>query len=187
MPVDHFGWIAPYYERMFKPRFNEEWLRLLDLSGRGLMLDIGGGTGRISQYFSDRVNKVILLDESLDMLNQSKFKNTLLPVQSSAEDLPFADATFSRVIMIDAFHHLADQTKAIMEMVRILEPGGRLLIEEPDIHLVGVKLIALFEKVLGMRSSFLKGNQVVKLFQNLSVPVRMERTKGIVWIIADKV
>lgn len=186
MPLDHFGWIAPYYESVFRPRFNEDWLRLLNLPGNGRMLDIGGGTGRIGQFFADHM-EVVLLDESHPMLRQSKTKNNLQPIQGSAENLPFADEAFSRVIMIDALHHLADQTEAIKEMVRVLAPGGRLMIEEPDIRWVGIKFIALIEKILGMRSYFLTGNKIIELFQNTGLTSHLESSKGVVWIIGDKV
>jgi demethylmenaquinone methyltransferase/2-methoxy-6-polyprenyl-1,4-benzoquinol methylase len=47
---------------------------------------------------------------------------------------------------------------------RVLKPGGRIVIEEPDIRAFGVKLIAVAEKLLLMRSHFLAPDQIVKLF-----------------------
>jgi len=48
--------------------------------------------------------------------------------------------------------------------LRVLDPGGRLVIEEPDIRHAGVKLIALMEKALLMGSRFLAADELASLF-----------------------
>jgi demethylmenaquinone methyltransferase/2-methoxy-6-polyprenyl-1,4-benzoquinol methylase len=48
--------------------------------------------------------------------------------------------------------------------MRVLEPEGRSVIEEPDIRTFGVKLVALAEKILLMRSHFLSPIQIASLF-----------------------
>ena len=57
--------------------------------------------------------------------------------------------------MVDALHHVIHQGQTAREMYRVLKPGGRIVIEEPDIRKFGVKLIAVAEKLLLMRSHFL--------------------------------
>ena len=47
--------------------------------------------------------------------------------------------------MVDALHHVADQEATIRELWRLLKPGGRIIIEEPDIRRFEVKLLALIE------------------------------------------
>ncbi len=49
---------------------------------------------------------------------------------ASAEDLPFADARFDLVFSTLTFHHWADQSKAIVEIARVLAPGGRWLLAD---------------------------------------------------------
>ena len=51
-------------------------------------------------------------------------------------------------------------------MFRVLKPGGLLVIEEPDIRTFGVKLIAIAEKLLLMRSHFLAPEEITNLFPN---------------------
>ncbi|MBU6234369.1 MAG: methyltransferase domain-containing protein [Alphaproteobacteria bacterium] len=46
--------------------------------------------------------------------------------------LPFADAQFDRVIMIDTIHHLEDAPKTLAEVARVLKPNGLFLIFEPN-------------------------------------------------------
>jgi ubiquinone/menaquinone biosynthesis C-methylase UbiE len=49
---------------------------------------------------------------------------------ASADMLPFADGTFDIVAMANALHHLPEVDRALAEMLRVLRPGGRLLIAE---------------------------------------------------------
>lgn len=186
MPIDHFGWLAPHYEKIFRPRFDQSWSRLLSLPARGSLLDIGGGTGRLSQFFSSEVNRVMIIDESAGMLRQARLKEGLIPLCGCAESLPFRDDSIERVMMIDALHHLEDQHLAVKEMVRVLKPGGRLLIEEPDIRNLWVKMIALGEKALQMRSRFLGGEAILELFRGMPARTHLERNAGILWVTAEK-
>lgn len=186
MSIDHFRRLAPGYDILFKPRFDESWLQLLALPAQGMLLDIGGGTGRLSQYFTTQAKQVLILDLSARMLRQAQQKNGFLLAQGAAERLPFTDGSIERVAMIDALHHLEDQAQAVREMVRILKPGGRLMIEEPDIRSLGIKAVALLEKVLGMGSRFLHGEETMALFNGLTVQIRLERKKGVFWIVGEK-
>ena len=138
--IDHFGILAPLYDRVFKQVDVEMWKNLLNLSGKGLLLDIGGGTGRVSSGLSQYVRKIIVLDESIEMLAEAVKKPGLSGLMARAEKLPIEGNTVNFIIMIDAFHHLRDQLTTLEEVVRVLKPGGKIIIEEPDIDLFGVKL-----------------------------------------------
>jgi SAM-dependent methyltransferase len=52
-------------------------------------------------------------------------------VVGSATDLPFADGTFDVVSAFDVVEHCADDSRAVAELVRVLAPGGRLLLSVP--------------------------------------------------------
>lgn len=187
MPIDHFGCIAPQYDRVFKPRLDENWLRLLGLPSSGTLLEIGGGTGRISQMFEGKVDQIITLDESMQMLYQAREKRCISLVQGHAEQLPFADAALDRVLLVDSYHHFRDHSQAAQEIVRVLKPGGKMLIEEPDIRWLSVKMIALMEKILGMRSRFFRGEEITALFRGLQMCIRLEYKKGILWVVGDRI
>ena len=66
----------------------------------------------------------------------------------------------------------------------VLKPGGLLVIEEPDIRTFGVKLIALAEKLLLMRSHFLAPDEITKLFPIGEKSIRAE--DGTAWVIVRK-
>jgi SAM-dependent methyltransferase len=51
---------------------------------------------------------------------------------AGASALPFADASFSSVFVVGVLQHVADPAAAVRELARVTQPGGRMLIAEPD-------------------------------------------------------
>jgi demethylmenaquinone methyltransferase/2-methoxy-6-polyprenyl-1,4-benzoquinol methylase len=144
---------------------------------------VGGGTGRVAFAIRDLVDEVVIADVSFGMLDKAD-RFSLKPVCGGSESLPFADNSFERVIMVDALHHVIHHANSAREMFRVLKPGGLIIIEEPDIRTFGVKLIALAEKLLLMRSHFLKPDQIMKLFPSGEKSIRAE--DGAAWVIVRK-
>jgi ubiquinone/menaquinone biosynthesis C-methylase UbiE len=184
--IDHFSLVAPFYEFFIRPKNPEKIYSLAHLPSDGIILDAGGGTGRVAQYLRGKAAQIVVADESLKMLHEAKKKDGLQPIQTYTENLPFKNGTFDCIIMVDALHHVADQRKTINELWRILKPGGRLIIEEPDIHSLGVKLIALAEKLALMRSHFLSPQQIISLFKEKPAITRLELEDALAWIIVEK-
>jgi ubiquinone/menaquinone biosynthesis C-methylase UbiE len=186
MPIiDHFGIIAPFYDRVFKPEEKDFLFDLLGLPVNGILLDVGGGTGRVSQYLTGKVNRVIVVDLSIEMLKQANIKCGLLSTCSHSESLPFEDQSFDRIIMIDVLHHVCDQAETARDLYRVLKNGGRIVIEEPDIRKLGVKFLAVGEKILGMRSKFISPPRISALFSEQAV-TRI-KSKGVIsWVIIEK-
>ena len=179
---DHFAAIAPLYARVTYSKTNI--LReVAVLPVKGKLLDVGGGTGRVSSAIRDLVDEVVVADISFGMLDKAD-RASLKPVRGGSESLPFADSSFERVIIVDALHHVIQHAESANEMFRVLKPGGILIIEEPDIRTFGVKLIALAEKLLLMRSHFLAPNEIVKLFPSGEKSVRAE--DGTAWVVIKK-
>jgi len=140
---DHFDLLAPLYEAVIKPKEPEELWRHLDLPVSGALLDAGGGTGRVAQHMTEKTDTVVVADLSCKMLAENRTKAGVFPVCTPSERLPFSSGYFARVIMVDALHHVIDQQGTIDELWRVLAPGGVMVIEEPDVRVFGVKLIAL--------------------------------------------
>lgn len=187
MPIlDHFGWIAPYYDRLASPPDAVQWRELLRLPASGRLLDAGGGTGRLSTPLAMDVDQVILADPSWKMAEQAHQKGVIVSMVGEAESLPFASGSFSRVMMVDAFHHVRDQALVAQELLRVLQPGGRLVIVEPDIHRWGVKAVAVMEKVLLMRSHFMTGQEIVGLYTGSQADVHLYTYRHNAIVIVDR-
>ncbi|MCO6451720.1 MAG: methyltransferase domain-containing protein [Caldilineales bacterium] len=162
----HFDWIAPFYDRVFGSADHEALFRHLQAGAGDIVLDIGGGTGRVAQHLAQSGAKVYVVDPSPGMLAGTQFKN-LRAIRSLAETLPFPSASIDRIYVVDAFHHFADQRIAASELVRVLCAGGRIVIEEPDLRRWPVKCVAVAEKLALMQSHFLSPPELAKLFGGL--------------------
>ncbi len=183
---DHFNILAPIYERVIKAKLPERLVEFVDITSVERMLDAGGGTGRVSQFFSDQVSQIVIADLSFQMLAKSQSKNGLYPVNSHSEILPFPNESFDRIIMVDSLHHVCDQSKTARELWRVIKPGGKIVIEEPDIHKRSVKLIALAEKLSLMRSHFLSGQEIQDLFSAFPAVTEIHKEDHFVWVVVDK-
>jgi ubiquinone/menaquinone biosynthesis C-methylase UbiE len=184
--MDHFDLIAPIYDHLAGKPDKARYKRLLNLPCEGHLLDAGGGTARISANIRDWAGHVVVNDLSHGMLRQAG-KKTILCVESRVEQLPFADETFDRILIVDALHHFNDQTLAIRDLLRVLKCGGRMAIEEYDLNNTGVRLLALAEKFIGMGSVFLKPSKIRDMIHANGVKAKIEHpSRFTAWIIADK-
>jgi demethylmenaquinone methyltransferase/2-methoxy-6-polyprenyl-1,4-benzoquinol methylase len=182
--VDHFDLIAPFYDRAIPFSRLEHMLRFVALPADVLLLDAGGGTGRVAAALRPHVREVVVVDASFGMLRQARRKG-LTSVVAPAEQLPFADGSFTRIIMVDTLHHVAHQGETVRELWRVLRPGGRLVIEEPDVRDWRVKLVALAEKLALMRSRFLSPPTIAALFPS-EARITIETERWNAWLIVER-
>jgi demethylmenaquinone methyltransferase/2-methoxy-6-polyprenyl-1,4-benzoquinol methylase len=184
--LDHFDLIASFYDRLIGPPDSSRLRHLLKLPIDGWLLDAGGGTGRVSCQLSLLRKHTVISDLSHRMLQKAHAKD-LCPVRAHAERLPFDDQCFDRVLVVDALHHFCNQSEAISDLVRVLKSGGRMVIEEPDYNHKGVKILALVEKILLMRSRFHTPQEIRNMIALHGISARIETDeKYTAWIIADK-
>jgi len=183
---NHFNLIGPLYDRIFGRHEDHKIVEIAELREGQTLLDVGGGTGRVTRLFKKISKNVIIADSARSMLGEAQ-KKELRTVNSQSEHLPFGGRTFDRVIMVDALHHVADQQKTLNEMWRVTGPGGKIIIEEPDIQHFLVKLVALGEKLLLMRSHFLSPQAIARMSRfNGEASVEIVRKSGIAWIIITR-
>ena len=99
----------------------------------------------------------------------------------------FGDGRFNRILVVDALHHFCDQQEAIEDLLRVLKPGGRLVIEEPDINHKGVRILALIEKLLLMRSHFFAPEKIRDMIAGHGLSAAIENDgRYTAWIVVDK-
>ena len=104
------------------------------------VLDLAGGTGDLAAKFSRIVGptgEVVLADinESMLQVGRDKLRDmgivgNVSYVQADAEKLPFADNTFDLITIAFGLRNVTDKDAALRSMLRVLKPGGRLLVLE---------------------------------------------------------
>lgn len=187
MMFDHFNLLAPIYERFSRTPEIDTFLELLDLPVSGVLLDAGGGTGRISSHLQPYVERIVVSDVSSGMITRAAWKSGVLAIQARTEYLPFRSKRFERILVVDALHHFHNQQRAISDLLRVLTPGGRLLIQEPNLHRRQVKLIAMVEKLALMRSHFYYPEEISNMIESSGATSDMIPNNSLAaWIIARK-
>jgi len=91
------------------------------------VLDIGCGSSRIVQSLPG----VVGVDLQIRKLRWLRAPGRHL-VQASMSDLPFADGSFAAVICSEVIEHVPRDEVRLEEMVRVLAPGGSLILGTPD-------------------------------------------------------
>ena len=95
------------------------------------VLDLAAGTGTSSEPFADAGARVVPCDFSFGMLAVGKERRPDLPFTAGdATRLPFADASFDAVTISFGLRNVVDTVGALREMLRVVRPGGRLVICE---------------------------------------------------------
>lgn len=154
--INFFDLVSPIFDKA-APGSRRSFEKIEKLGGfqdSDTVLDLGGGSGRIARFFVGKVREITVADSSRGMVAQCQKRQGLSCILASAEQLPFEDGSFDKVIIVDAFHHFSSQKAVAGEVARVLKPGGRLIIEEYNPKRVLGFLIKLMEKILNMHSRF---------------------------------
>jgi SAM-dependent methyltransferase len=102
----------------------------------GLVLDLGGGAGWVSELLAKLGYRPITLDLSTSLIRvgRDRFARERLTPRFIAGDmtsLPICTASVDAVVVIDALHHVPDIPAVFREAFRVLAPGGQFLLAEP--------------------------------------------------------
>ena len=128
---EHEGWerVADKYDSTWSSSTRQFISPLLDavkVSARMSVLDIGCGPGYVSAAAAERGAVPVGLDFSTEMVGIAKKMFPKIEFrEGDAQDVPFADQTFDRVVASFALLHLANPERAMAEAARVLKPGGR--------------------------------------------------------------
>jgi SAM-dependent methyltransferase len=137
MSSSHFDTIATVYDASLPAHVVEHYLskraRFVAAQCRpGTGLDVGCGTGVLAQRLAGLGFEMTGIDPSEGMLEIMRARTDLVTgVQGSGTDLPFATSSFDLVLTVAVMHHIADPhdvRAAIAEMVRVVKPGGTIVI-----------------------------------------------------------
>lgn len=139
---EYFEEVADQWDTMrqsfFSEAIREKAYEIAAVKEGELAADIGAGTGFVTEGLLQKGLKVIAVDRSDEMLDQMKQKfkkyEELDCRKGEAEHLPIDDDTVDYAMANMYLHHVEDPTTAIKEMVRMLKPGGKLVITDLDEH-----------------------------------------------------
>ena len=113
------------------PQSNIAAVDLLELGPGDRFLDIGCGLGAALEYGQKAGAETAGIDPSPTMVERARKRVPTAEVElGSAEEIPFPDDRFTAVMAVATFHHWADRDRGLAEVLRILAPGGRLLVME---------------------------------------------------------
>jgi SAM-dependent methyltransferase len=128
---EHEGWqrVAGKYDSVWASSTRQFILPLLDsadVSGEMSLLDVGCGPGYVAAAAAERGARPSGLDFSREMvaIAQKMFPHIEFR-EGDAQNLPFPDATFDRVLANFALLHLSDPEQACAEAFRVLKHGGK--------------------------------------------------------------
>ncbi len=126
---------ADYYQAIFVPALFAEWSpRAVDAAGVAAgdrVLDVACGTGTAAQAAAERAgaSAVVGLDIAPGMLAVARRLYPSLQWRcGSADALPFDGCSFDRVLCQFGLMFFPDRVAALREMLRVLRPGGRLVL-----------------------------------------------------------
>ena len=133
-----------FYEKLVVPRLINMAMRNTRLASyrqetigaaRGLVLEIGVGSGLSLPIYSPAVDRVCGIDPSPELLRlaSQRLGDASVPVslvRASAEQLPFSEAVFDTLVMTWTLCSIPNPNAALHEMRRVLKAVGRLLFVE---------------------------------------------------------
>ena len=116
----------------------EQTLALMDLKPGERVLDLGCGAGWATRLMAQSVaggqrpGQVIGLDVSDEMIRRaranSKDHDNAMFVVGSAQQIPWDENFFDKVLSVESFYYYADQDRALAELFRVMAPLGKLFI-----------------------------------------------------------
>jgi len=128
---EHEGWqrVADKYDSVWAQSTRQFIPHLLEAVavGSGMsVLDVGAGPGYVSAAAAERGAIPTGLDFSKQMVSIAKKMFPQIEFhEGDAQNLPFPDRTFDRVLANFALLHLSDPERACVEACRVLKPGGK--------------------------------------------------------------
>lgn len=129
--------VVGYFYRLYR---DEVRRRAGTLAGRDI-LEVGCGEGMM---FEGTETAPVQMDVSMTRVERARGKARFL-LCADGYELPFADRSFSLVLLIAVLEHTSEPWRLLQEARRVLKPGGRVLIVVPNDFTMSVGRVLLFK------------------------------------------
>ncbi len=155
-----------YLDIKFKPTYRigltnyvreREIYRLLDPQTDDVILDVGCASGRQIFTIATKIHEgqgvdiaQSFIDKALAYKREHGVSNADFKV-AVIETLPYPDAYFTKVVCGEVIEHVFDKDVALTELLRVLKPGGKLIISVPNLNADGT-LWGRLLRLVGVRS-----------------------------------
>ena len=128
----HAGWWQEHFTAGVDPEYEEQILPIADveLAGARRVLDVGCGEGQVARRVAGLAGtRVFGVDPTENQLTAARARGGGVTYgRAAAERLPFADCSFGAVVICLTLEHLDPFEPAVVEVGRVLEPGGRFVL-----------------------------------------------------------
>lgn len=167
--ITKYKYLSGIYDAFFRPFFTgarKKAFQMISPNTGDKVLLAGVGTGLDLKYFTAGVD-VTGIDISEDMLNKAQEKNKDIKADlkiMNAEELLFDNNTFDYVVLNLILSVVENPKKAMAEAVRVLKPGGTMLIWD---KFMAKGRLSPVRKILNKITSFI-GTDITRVFEDIA-------------------
>ena len=130
----------------------------------GTVVDIGAGTAKLLSELKQKGWKVTGIDGELEAVKWAKKRGVTIKHHNLNSRLPFDANSFDLVISLDVLEHVKNDKQLLIEMKRVVKPGGIILITVPAHQW----LYSYWDKMLGHFRRYAKGD-LIKLCRQVKL------------------
>ena len=149
-PGRSFGPVSEAYERA-RPSYPAAAATWLTGSGRSAVLELGAGTGKLTEVLHRAGHDVVATDPDLAMLARLATRAPVSHVLAVAEQIPLRSRSVDVVVCGQAFHWF-DHERALPEIARVLRPGGMIALAW-NTYDVGIPWVKRLKQLIGPATS----------------------------------
>ncbi len=163
--VSVFDRFARLYD-LFVPGTDQgELTRGLERADRPVerVLDVGGGPGRALSAIETDLGVVV--DPARGMVGRAR-TNGRAAILGDGATLPVRTKSVDAVVVTDALHHVGNQEGLLSEAVRVLRPGGVLVVIDFDPTTIRGRLLVATEHAVGLESAFSSPSELAQRIES---------------------
>jgi SAM-dependent methyltransferase len=97
----------------------------------GRVLENGCGVGMYVEHLATHVKSIVGLEYDFERTREARQRSEQI-LCAAGENLPFPDASFELILSHEVLEHVEDDRLAVREIVRVLKPGGRVVVFAPN-------------------------------------------------------